>query len=128
MICNSLLDKFYDFSSHFSTSQLTCEMSEFYGMLPEALRYPILTSDWQHTTCVSAYSMLLSGVLVLFIISVTRISHIIHIILIIPITAAYTVIIAYTHQELFTTHDTIFRYSSIAIDKDFSNTLCIGLI
>ena len=111
-------------------------MSEFYGMLPEAVRYPILTSDWQHTTCVSAYSMLLSGVLVLFVISVTRISHIIHIILIIPITAAYTVIIAYTHQELFTTHDTIFRYdhsnfsfsSLIAIDKVFSNTLCIGLI
>lgn len=84
-------------------------MSSFYYSLPEVLRYPILTSDSEHTMCGSAYSMLLSGVLVLFVISVTRVSHIVHVILIIPVTAAYTVIIAYTHQLLFIGHDTEYR-------------------
>ncbi|XP_067935647.1 uncharacterized protein [Watersipora subatra] len=59
--------------------------------------------------CPSPYFMFLSGIMVLFIISITRISHIIQTVLIVFVAAPYIVVVAYTHSELFAQHDALHR-------------------
>ncbi|KAF6019232.1 hypothetical protein EB796_022459 [Bugula neritina] len=91
---------------------LTCQSSSFYHLLPMVMRYGILSptnSQSSQNTCSSPYYMFISGILVLFVISVTRISHIVQAILITIVSALYTVIVVYTHEQLFHTHDIQYR-------------------